>query len=138
MICVVRLGHGKAELKTTTGVEFGKRGRLQQAFEDREALLASCTEPTLACVMNSVRLETARHFLLTTALEKAGEGGVIDGERVRHVTAAEALLPLEIFRCQTARAVCPDEHREGRRDDLILRLDAVHRGPEALRRADRR
>ena len=42
--CVVRLGHGEAELKETTGVEFGGRGRLKQVFEDRSGALASCTD----------------------------------------------------------------------------------------------
>ena len=83
--CVVRLGHGEAELKETTGVEFGKRGRLQQAFEDREAVLASCRELARACGVQDEQcqtLETARHFLRTTTLEKASEGGVLEEERV--------------------------------------------------------
>ena len=60
------------------GVEFWKRGRLQQAFDDCDELLASCTELARAWGVKEEpckTLETARHFLLTTARENAGEGG---------------------------------------------------------------
>ena len=47
-------------------------------------------------------LEMVRHSM-TTAREKAGEGGVLEEERARLVAAAEALLPLEILRGQKQR-----------------------------------
>ena len=43
-------------------------------------------------------LETAQHFLLTTAWEKAGEGGFLEEECARLDGVGEALLPLQILR----------------------------------------
>ena len=100
--CVVRLGNGETELETT-GVR--KSRTCQASFEDHEVVLTSCMELTLARGVQDEQcqtLEMARHFLLTTAHENAGDC-CFSMKIARLVEAAEALLLLEISRWRNQR-----------------------------------
>ncbi|BFU18455.1 hypothetical protein EHI8A_065620 [Entamoeba histolytica HM-1:IMSS-B] len=98
---ILRLGHGKKELKEMTQIDFSKKGRVEKALLERMRILEELQKIAILCnipVQNVQSCEMGLQFI--QMVKKHKESGLSEAQIDEYENKIKMLIPLEILRAQ--------------------------------------
>ncbi|EDR22036.1 hypothetical protein EDI_201520 [Entamoeba dispar SAW760] len=101
---ILRLGHGKKELKEMTKIDFSKKGRVERALLERIKILEELQKIAILCnipVQNVQSCEMGLQFI--QILKKHKESGLSEIQINEYENKIKMLIPLEILRAQNQK-----------------------------------